>query len=137
MLDIAPDAFAHAQRRLGPRESDVTWLAADVTAFDPLRRYGLWHDRAVFHFLTDPGDRRRHVSSLRRALAADGHVIIASFGPHAPDRCSGLPVVRYDPDSLAAALGPGFSLRRSETELHRTPLGREKEFVYCWFEAGA
>lgn len=137
VLDIAADALAHAQRRLGPRVKDVAWLTADVTAFDSPRRYGLWHDRAVFHFLTEPADRLGYVSSLRRSLAPNGHVILATFGPHAPDRCSGLPVVRYDPAGLAAALGPGFSLRRSEVELHRTPRGPEQEFVYCWFEAAA
>jgi 2-polyprenyl-3-methyl-5-hydroxy-6-metoxy-1,4-benzoquinol methylase len=136
VLDIAEAALEHAKARLGPRATAVTWRVEDVTEFKPGRRYAVWHDRAVFHFLTEPVDRAKYVAALQRALAPDGHVILATFGPSGPERCSGLPIVRYDARSLASELGGGLRLRRTVSETHWTPGGRTQEFVYCWLQAG-
>jgi SAM-dependent methyltransferase len=130
VLDVAEDSLAAARARLGDRAARVAWIAADVTAWSPDRRWDLWHDRAVFHFLTAPADQRAYVAALDRALAPGGHVVIATFAPEGPDRCSGLPVVRYDEARLGAALGPGFRFVESRREDHRTPGGATQAFLY-------
>lgn len=131
-LDLAPSALAIAQARLGARASRVTWIAASVldVALRPAA-YAVWHDRAVFHFLTDPRDRARYVNQVRRAVRPGGHIIAASFGPDGPTRCSGLDVVRYSPEAMHAEFGAGFSLLESVAEDHRTPSGRTQAFTYC------
>jgi hypothetical protein len=130
VLDVAEPALATARARLGARADRVAWIAADVTRWTPPRRWALWHDRAVFHFLVDADDRRAYRAALDRALAADGHVIIASFAPEGPERCSGLPVMRYDEAGLGRALGPGFRFVESRRETHRTPAGAAQAFLY-------
>lgn len=133
VLDISAQALQTAQARLGPRASQVTWIAADITAVDlGLGTYDLWHDRAVFHFLTDPAARHAYVATAMRALAPGGHIIVATFGKAGPEQCSGLPVVRYDPDGLHAEFGSPFEKVRSVAESHHTPWGTEQEFVYCY-----
>ncbi|HKJ87557.1 MAG TPA: class I SAM-dependent methyltransferase, partial [Gammaproteobacteria bacterium] len=97
VLDLSATALEHARRRLGERAARVSWIEGDVTAFRPERAYGLWHDRAVFHFLTDPSDRAAYGEVLHRALPVGGRAVIATFGPDGPEKCSGLPVVRYSP----------------------------------------
>lgn len=133
VLDIATTALERARTRLGAAASRVEWLTADVTAWRPVRRYGLWHDRAVFHFLTEPAQRDAYREALAASLAPGGHAIIASFALDGPERCSGLPVHRYSPDSLAAELGPRLRLLESRTEEHATPAGRVQRFQYSVF----
>jgi SAM-dependent methyltransferase len=133
VLDISGAALKHARRRLGSRAAAVNWFEADVTDFVSPRRFGLWHDRAVFHFLTDAEDRRAYLETLRRALAPGGTVIIATFARHGPTRCSGLPVERYDASSMCAQLSPEFSLIEEASEVHRTPWNAEQPFVYFRF----
>ncbi len=132
VLDLAPFALALAQERLGLRAARVSWITSDVlTAPLPEARYALWHDRAVFHFLTRPEDRARYVAQTRRAVRPGGHAIVASFSPEGPARCSGLEVVRYSPDTMHVEFGTGFRLIDSVREDHRTPSGVTQAFVYC------
>lgn len=133
VLDIAPAALAAAQARLGERAHRVEWIVADVTAWRPLKPYALWHDRAMFHFLVEDSDRRAYGAALRAALAPGGHVILATFALDGPERCSGLPVMRYGADGLADALGADFRLIESAPETHVTPAGVEQRFLYARF----
>lgn len=133
VLDVSAAALAQARERLGARATRVAWLEADAVAFEPRRRFALWHDRAAFHFLTEADDRRRYVDALCRALKPGGQVIIASFAPDGPARCSGQDIVRYDALSLARELGDDFTLEEHLRETHRTPAGREQRFGYCRF----
>ena len=135
VLDLSPAALAQARGRLGPAAGQVTWIAADITSFVPERRYALWHDRAVFHFILRPDEQRRYLAALRKGLAPHGHVVLATFGPGGPERCSGLPVQRYSVAALEVLLGPGFQLRSSRIEQHRTPGGETQEFLYTWWQA--
>lgn len=131
-LDVSPAALERAKERLGARASAVTWIAADVTrASLPSGRFDVWHDRAVFHFLTDPEDRRRYVEQVRHAVVPGGHVIVATFGPDGPERCSGLPTARYAPEALHAEFGSDFTLVDRREEWHTTPAGVQQQFVYC------
>lgn len=133
VLDISPAALAGARERLGAQAGRVTWIAGDVTALElPRGRYDFWHDRAVFHFLTDAASRRRYVAAVRRSLKPGGHIVVATFGPRGPERCSGLPVARYDPDGLHGQFGGSFRKVASAEETHVTPWGAEQEFVYCY-----
>ena len=133
VLDLAPSALAASQSRLGARAQSVNWIAADITTADlPEASYDVWHDRAVFHFLTDAADRERYVKQVLHAVKPGGHVIVAAFGPGGPLQCSGLDVVRYAPDALHAEFGAPFRLLRHQTEIHQTPAGKEQEFVYCY-----
>ena len=134
VLDIAESALKQAQKRLGTAADKVHWIAADVTQWRPQRKYGLWHDRAVFHFLTDPAARVAYRRNLQTALAAGGIAIIASFAPDGPERCSGLPVQRYSPESLAGELGPKFRLKDHRSEDHQTPAGKLQHFQYSVLE---
>lgn len=132
VLDLSASAIDAARSRLGARQTTVTWLATDVTRAElPASHFRVWHDRAVFHFLTDPADRDRYVEQVRHSVASGGHVIIATFGPHGPSRCSGLPTARYDADALHAVFGDEFEMIDRREERHRTPAGVEQQFVYC------
>lgn len=137
VLDIAEAALAAARRRLGARAAAAQWIAADVTAFAPPRRYQVWHDRAVLHFLTDEDDRARYREALDRALAPDGTVVIGAFAPDGPERCSGLPVRRYSADGLAEFLGAGYPLEETQSVAHRTPSGAAQQFLFCRFRRRA
>jgi SAM-dependent methyltransferase len=131
VLDISRAALEHAQARLGARAASVTWLEADITSADlPERAYDVWHDRAVYHFLTSAEDRRRYADVAAHALRQGGAAIIATFAPHGPARCSGLEVVRYDSEQLARELGSEFALDRSIDDLHQTPSGIAQAFTY-------
>jgi ubiquinone/menaquinone biosynthesis C-methylase UbiE len=132
ILDLAASALARAQDRLGTRATQARWIVGDALEV-PVQSASaaVWHDRAVFHFLTDAEDRTRYVSQVRRVLRAGGHVIVASFGPDGPARCSGLEVVRYSPEGLHSEFGRGFELLQSIREDHRTPTGSLQAFVYC------
>lgn len=133
VLDISQTAVAANKKRLGDAASCVRWLVADVTQaqLEP-SAYDVWHDRAVFHFLTDPSDRAAYVRQVVHAVKRGGHVIIGTFGPEGPTRCSGLDVVRYDSDSLHDEFGRRFRLLESTTQLHRTPSGTDQQFLYCY-----
>ncbi|HSN18130.1 MAG TPA: methyltransferase [Gammaproteobacteria bacterium] len=130
VLDIAAAALERARARLGKAAAKVRWLTADIIQWHPERRYALWHDRAVFHFMTEARDRAAYAARLRESLAPGGHAVIASFALDGPERCSGLPVRRYSPDSLAAEMGVGFRLLESRMEEHLTPMGRSQRFQY-------
>jgi len=137
VLDISGKALQQARDRLGPLADRVCWIEADVTAFEPLRTWDVWHDRAAFHFLTDAADRERYLSVLKRALGAGGQVIIAAFAIDGPQKCSGLDVERYDAEKLAETLGPGFLLEESCSEIHVTPAGGEQRFGFHRFRRSA
>lgn len=132
VLDLAGAALDATRQRLGARADQVTWLEADITRTGlPSHAYDIWHDRAVFHFLTDPVDRRAYVWTARDAVKPGGHLIVGTFTEDGPERCSGLPVIRYSADALLAAFGEGFTLERQERELHHTPFGTVQPFLYC------
>lgn len=133
VLDLAESALATSRKRLGERAQAVQWIVADITrASLPAAQYDVWHDRAVFHFLTDPADRARYVEQVMKSVKPGGQVIVAAFGADGPLQCSGLDVVRYAPDTLHAEFGAPFRLLGHETEIHHTPAGKEQEFVYCY-----
>jgi SAM-dependent methyltransferase len=134
VLDISGKALGAARERLGARARDVEWHEADVTEFQPPHAFALWHDRAVFHFLTDAEDRRRYVATMKRALEPDGHVIIASFAIGGPTRCSNLDIVQYDAAKLGAELGGEFVLREEMSEVHVTPAAKEQKFGFFRFQ---
>lgn len=133
ILDIAQTAIDSNRGRLGSAADRVHWLIADITKveLEPLA-FDVWHDRAVFHFLTDPGDRTAYVRQVVRSVKPGGHVIVSTFGPEGPEQCSGLKVVRYDADSLHREFGRRFSLMETSTLLHKTPIGTVQQFLYCY-----
>jgi len=133
VLDISETALGKARLRLGERARRVRWLSADVTDVDDLGTFDIWHDRAVFHFLTDVSDRKRYVELARRTVPEGGHLIVASFADDGPKRCSNLDVCRYNAESMAAELGEGFSLVREARETHTTPWGSSQAFFYGVF----
>lgn len=131
VLDISSEALALSKQRLGSHAERVTWIEADVTDMDLGEgAYDFWHDRAVFHFLTQPSARRAYVRAAERAIAPGGHIVVAAVGPGGPKQCSGLDIVQYDADKLHAELGPSFQRVESLKEQHRTPSGTEQPFIY-------
>jgi ubiquinone/menaquinone biosynthesis C-methylase UbiE len=133
MLDISEAAIEAAQKRLGPTADQVYWLSGDLLEMEfPAGRFEIWHDRAVFHFLTSPEQRASYVRQVARAVKRGGHVIISTFGPEGPTKCSGLEVVCYDADSLHGQFGTRFRLVESSQELHETPVGGRQQFLYCY-----
>lgn len=134
VLDLSASALGYARARLDKHAAAVEWFEADVTSFHPPHRFGVWHDRAVFHFLTAPADRRSYVAALRRTLPPGGHVIIATFAPDGPPKCSGLDVMRYDEQSILAELGAEFQLQDVRRETHITPWQSEQCFIYFRFQ---
>ena len=134
VLDVSATALAHARDRLEARAGNVEWIEADITDFQPRRQYRLWHDRAVFHFLTDRGDREKYLRVLEKTLQADGDLIIMSFAVGGPTKCSGLDIVQYDVNKLQAQLGNGFELVETGSEVHVTPTGKEQKFEYFHFK---
>ena len=138
VLDISGAALARARARLGTRAERVTWIEGDVTRTPlPDDAYDLWHDRAVFHFLTDEADRRQYAEVAARALRPGGTAIIATFALDGPTRCSGLEILRYSPETLATALGAQFELLHGFGDVHRTPSGGEQRFTYAVFRLGS
>lgn len=137
VLDVAATAIEKAKARMGAGADGVRWIAGDVTKIAlPAGAFVLWHDRAVFHFLTAPEQRAAYVRQLATSLKAGGHVVMATFGPEGPEKCSGLPVRRYSADLLREELGPRFALEKSEVENHLTPFGTTQQFLYCRFLFG-
>jgi hypothetical protein len=133
VLDVSNAALERARARLGHAADVPTWIAADVTGDWSLKPMDIWHDRAVFHFLTEPDDRARYLGHLRGTLKRDGSAIIATFALDGPTTCSGLPVARYSPESLAVELGDGFRLAESVPHIHQTPWGTPQSFQYSRF----
>jgi 2-polyprenyl-3-methyl-5-hydroxy-6-metoxy-1,4-benzoquinol methylase len=130
VLDVSAAALDTAKARLGDHAGGVEWIRADVTQWQPARRYDIWHDRAALHFLTDPLDRTAYVERVRDAVVPGGHAIIATFALDGPERCSGLPVVRYDAAALADALGQSFRLVGERRHVHTTPWGSTQAFQF-------
>jgi SAM-dependent methyltransferase len=129
VLDLSAAALDAARTRLGP-QAPVTWLCEDLLTWQPARRYDFWHDRAVFHFLTEPADRHRYLDTLHAALAPTGTVILGTFASDGPESCSGLPVSRYDPADLADVLGYQFELVTTLRQEHVTPWGTTQPFTW-------
>ncbi len=133
VLDISARAIEAARERLGPRAAAVSWLTGDITRIElPSNEFEFWHDRAVFHFLREDHARARYVAAVQRALKPGGHIVVATFGPAGPERCSGLDVMRYSAEQLHGQFGRMFRKLSSFTELHQSPDGAEQEFVYCY-----
>jgi len=133
ILDVSAVALQLACQRLGERAVHVNWIEADITQADlPEQAYDLWHDRAVFHFLTQAIDRQRYIDNVRHAVRVGGHIIVATFAPDGPERCSGLEVVRYSSESLHDEFGGDFEVVDSTRETHHTPFGTEQKFIYCY-----
>ena len=132
VLDLSDAALTETKKRLGQRSSSIQWMVADVTlaSFEP-QSFDIWHDRAVFHFLTTDEDRKNYVMQVLHALKPGGHVIMATFGAEGPTQCSGLPVMRYAPEALHAEFGEAFDLIKYEEQAHHTPFGTDQQFVYC------
>ncbi len=137
VLDVSREALAKSNARLGAHAVSVKWLTADVTVWQPQRLYDVWHDRAAMHFLTAPDERTAYAERVSRAVRRGGHVIIATFAPDGPERCSGLPVLRQDAAALAALLGPSFDLIESRRHDHTTPAGIQQRFQFSRFRRGA
>ncbi len=133
VLDLSAAALAAARARLGERAAAVVWIEGDILQLAlPAQAYDVWHDRAVFHFLTREEDRRAYVAAVRRAVKPGGHVIVATFAEDGPTQCSGLDVMRYSPQQLHAQFGDAFALLRQEREEHHTPFGTRQKFIYCY-----
>ncbi len=134
VLDISRTALHLAQKRLGEAAQAVQWIPSDVTQANlPAGCFDVWHDRAVFHFLTTPQQRLAYAGKVASALKPGGHLVVSTFGPDGPTRCSGLDAVRYDAASLHAELGERFRLLTTQKELHQTPSGAAQQFLYCHF----
>jgi SAM-dependent methyltransferase len=134
VLDVSEAATETAKARLGARATAVTWIVADVTKWEPRDTYDLWHDRAAFHFLTQPEERAAYAQRVLQAIRPGGHLIIGTFALDGPERCSGLPVVRHDAESIGAVLGPSFELIESRRHEHQTPMGGSQKFQFSRFQ---
>ena len=134
VLDISRQALECDRERLGKEVAAIEWYEADITEFSPPHDYALWHDRAVFHFLTAEADRKRYVQVLERSLSPGGYLVMAAFAIGGPETCSGLDIVQYDARKLMTELGDIFELLDQQEELHQTPAGAEQKFCYffCW-----
>ena len=137
VLDLSAAALEAARRRLESRADRVQWIVADATAWEPVKAYDIWHDRAAFHFLTDESDRAAYIARLTRGVNAGGHAIIGTFALDGPEKCSGLPVARYDSASLAQVLGAGFRLVDTRRHEHATPWGSKQMFQFSVFRREA
>jgi len=133
LLDISQVALARTMVRLGGVPDKITWIAADVTQWKPSRKYEVWHDRAVFHFLTGNAAQDAYIAALKQGTRPGSTVILATFALTGPEKCSGLAVQRYSADTLAARLGPDFALYTNEVDRHRTPFGTTQDFTYAGF----
>jgi SAM-dependent methyltransferase len=133
VLDVSPVALARAQQRLGEHARSVRWVGRDVTQLEPVGEYDLWHDRAVFHFMTAEADRISYIEAMNRAIRPGGHAVIATFSLEGPEKCSGLGVRRYSVETLAMEIGPPFRLVDGRKQVHRTPAGTDQSFAYGRF----
>ncbi len=133
LLDLSEHSLAESRARLGSNADTVNWITADITNWQAQQKYALWHDRAVFHFLTEAEDRRAYKQALASALQENGILIMATFAIGDPEKCSGLPIVQYNADSLQAELGEQFLLLNHTEEDHPTPAGNSQLFNWCVF----
>ncbi|CAB1084836.1 hypothetical protein D1AOALGA4SA_12343 [Olavius algarvensis Delta 1 endosymbiont] len=133
VLDISGKSIKKAKLQLGEKSSSTNWIEADITSYEFKEQYDVWHDRAVFHFLTKTEDRKRYIDALNQALNLNGHLIIATFSLDAPPKCSGLPVVRYSPETLQKEFGQNFNPVEIYEEEHVTPSGAVQNFICCRF----
>jgi SAM-dependent methyltransferase len=129
-LDISSAAIEATKARLGERASQVKWMVADITQAESLGEFDIWHDRAVFHFLTDPVDRKRYMELLKRSLPIGGHFIVGTFAKGGPEKCSGLQICQYDATTMQAELGPLFETVKCSEHLHTTPSGKPQQFFF-------
>lgn len=134
VLDISVNSIHYAKERLKGQAEQVTWIVSDITEFAPVCAYDVWHDRAVFHFLTDPKDRQSYVEVMKKAVNPGGHVIISAFALQGPPKCSGLNVERYSMEKMAGELGKDFKFVKSVDEIHLTPGKKEQKFIYGYFK---
>lgn len=137
VLDLSANALEHSKKRLGDKANLIEWQVEDVTNFFAPRQYDIWHDRAVFHFLTDEIDRKKYKDTLNASVKVGGHVIIAAFSIGGPTKCSGLNIVQYDETKLKNELGKNFTLVEQRTEEHMTPTGNAQLFGYFLFVKNA
>jgi 2-polyprenyl-3-methyl-5-hydroxy-6-metoxy-1,4-benzoquinol methylase len=133
VLDISGNSIEKSKSQIGEKSNRIAWIAADITKYKFNEQYDVWHDRAVFHFLTEAEERKGYINSLNQALKLNGHLIIATFSLDAPPKCSGLNVVRYGPETLQKELGDNFNLIESITDKHVTPSGVPQNFIFCRF----
>ena len=133
VLDISENAISISKKRLGDTAKSIEWIVSDITQFDISQKFSLWHDRALFHFLTDPSDRKIYVKALIKAIRTEGHLIIATFAIGGPEKCSGLEIVQYDSEKMIAELGDNFALLEERKEIHITPANKEQEFIFFHF----
>ena len=133
VLDLSAAALEAAKARLGSLAAQVHWIVADATVWEPQKAYDVWHDRAAFHFLVDPADRSAYVTRMKQAVKPGGHVVIGTFAIDGPEKCSGLPVNRYDAAGLVEELGDGFELIKSRRHDHSTPWNSAQRFQFCIF----
>lgn len=131
VLDISETALTLSKSRLSKKAENIEWIVADITKWKPARHWGVWHDRAVFHFLTKPEQQDAYIAALSAATTQGSTAIIATFAPDGPEKCSGLPVQRYNPESLATRIGSQFTLVARSYEVHKTPRQSEQRFVYA------
>lgn len=134
VLDLSERALATSKARLGTEGTQVQWIVADITHWQPSQTYDVWHDRAALHFLTDPKDRAAYIERVLKAVRVGGHVIIGTFAPDGPERCSGLPVVRHNAATLGELLGPSFALTETRWHDHQTPSGAIQKFQFSRFQ---
>ena len=133
VLDISGNSIERAKSQLDEKSREINWIEADVTKYSFTEQYDIWHDRAVFHFLTKAEDRKGYITSLNQALKLNGHLIIATFSLDAPPKCSGLSVVRYSSETLQSELGDNFILEEAVVEDHVTPSWIKQNFIFCRF----
>jgi trans-aconitate methyltransferase len=133
VLDLSDAALQAAKARLGSRADKVHWIAADATIWEPQQAYDIWHDRAAFHFLTEERERAAYIKRLHRGVKTGGHAIIATFAPDGPEKCSGLPVMRYDSQTLGQTLGSSFQLVDARRDVHATPWKSDQSFQFSVF----
>lgn len=134
VLDISENALQYAKLRLGTQADKIDWICADITTYTPPKPFSIWHDRAVFHFLTTASARKKYIQTLNKSLNSGSFLILAAFSIDGPKMCSGLDIVQYDLKKLHSELGPGFKLINQQSELHRTPDDNEQQFTYYCFQ---
>ena len=134
ILDISENALKISQTRLEAKNKNINWFVSDITEFNTPNKFCLWHDRAVFHFLTQPSDRKNYIANLKKNLTTRGHLIIATFALRGPEKCSGLEIVQYDSEKMKDELGDEFFLVKTKTEFHITPKKKKQKFIYLHFK---